>query len=121
MSEGSKLGLVEAKLGIIPGAGGTQRIARLVGAARAKELIFTARRLSANDARELGLVEYAVDAGGAFAKAMELAQEIQTQAPLSLRLAKVAVNRGSEVDLATGMAIEQACYAQVGDIPLILG
>lgn len=81
--------------------------------AKAKELIFTGRRLSAEAAESIGLVDYAVDAGNAEAKSLELAREILPNGPVAIRMAKQAVDRGSEVDVATGMAIEEACYAQV--------
>jgi methylglutaconyl-CoA hydratase len=109
----ARLGLPETSLAIIPGAGGTQRLPRLIGKARAKELIFTGRRLSAGEAERLGLVEYGVGAGLALEKARALAREILPNGPIALRMAKQAVNRGVEVDRETGMAIEQACYAQV--------
>jgi methylglutaconyl-CoA hydratase len=109
----AKLGLVETGLAIIPGAGGTQRLPRLIGKARAKELIFTARKLDAARAMELGLVEYVEPAGKAMDRALEIAREILPNGPIALRMAKQAVNRGVEVDRESGMAIEQACYAQV--------
>ena len=106
-------GLPEVGLGIIPGAGGTQRLSRLIGAARAKELIFTARRLSAPTAESYGLLTRLVAAGGAYDAALDLAREIVPRGPVAVRMAKEAVDRGSQVDLATGLAIERACYAQV--------
>ncbi len=109
----AKLGLVETGLAIIPGAGGTQRLPRLIGKARAKELIFTARKLSAAQALDLGLVEYVEPAGAALDRALALAREILPNGPIAVRLAKQAVNRGVEVDRDSGMALEQACYAQV--------
>lgn len=113
----AKMGLVETKLGIIPGAGGTQRLPRLVGPSVAKELIFSARVLDGAQAAALGLVSRDVAQNqlgdAAFLSALELAREIRTQAPVALRMAKMAIDRGAEVDLATGMAFEQACYAQV--------
>jgi methylglutaconyl-CoA hydratase len=109
----AKLGLVETGLAIIPGAGGTQRLPRLIGKARAKELIFTARKLSAAQALDLGLVEYVEPAGAALDRALALAREILPNGPIAVRMAKQAVNRGIEVDRDSGMALEQACYAQV--------
>jgi methylglutaconyl-CoA hydratase len=107
------LGLPETGLAIIPGAGGTQRLTRAVGVTKAKELIFTARRLRAGEALEAGLVEYVVDAGRAEARAEELACEILPNGPVAVRVAKEAIMSGSEVDLASGMAIERAAYAQI--------
>eukprot|EP01138_Halocafeteria_seosinensis_P006653 gb/GECG01006801.1/.p1 GENE.gb/GECG01006801.1/~~gb/GECG01006801.1/.p1 ORF type:complete len:326 (+),score=48.40 gb/GECG01006801.1/:1-978(+) len=107
------LGLPETSLAIIPGAGGTQRLPRLIGSARAKELIFTARRLSADQAKDYGVVEYSVDAGSAYDKALELAKEITPNGPVALRMAKEAISRGMQTDVATGMEIEKNCYAQI--------
>jgi methylglutaconyl-CoA hydratase len=108
------LGLPETGLAIIPGAGGTQRLPRLIGAARAKELIFTGRRLTAAVAAgEYGLVEKVVPPGGAFDAACGLAREILPRGPVAVRAAKQAVDAGMGVDLATGLAIEAACYGHV--------
>ncbi|OCT97972.1 hypothetical protein XELAEV_18010200mg [Xenopus laevis] len=113
----AKMGLVETKLAIIPGAGGTQRLPRAVGVALAKELIFSARVLDGNEAKSLGLVSHVVEqneAGdAAFKRAVALAREFTPQGPIALRMAKLAINQGIEVDLATGLAIEEACYAQI--------
>jgi methylglutaconyl-CoA hydratase len=110
---GAKMGLVETALAIIPGAGGTQRLPRLIGASRAKELIFTSRRIGAEEAGRLGLVDRVVDAGNALESALDLAREILPNGPIALRMAKRAVNGGMELDLASGLALEQACYAEV--------
>ncbi len=109
----AKLGLVETALAIIPGAGGTQRLPRLIGLSRAKELIFTARRIGAEEAGRLGLVDRLAAAGEALPQALLLAREILPNGPVALRLAKQALNRGAELHLASGLAFEQACYAQV--------
>ena len=109
----AKMGLVETALAIIPGAGGTQRLPRLIGLSRAKELIFTARRIGAEEASRLGLVDRLVAAGEALPDALALARDILPNGPLALRLAKQAVNRGLELNLVSGLAFEQACYAQV--------
>ncbi|XP_055622144.1 methylglutaconyl-CoA hydratase, mitochondrial [Toxorhynchites rutilus septentrionalis] len=112
-----KLGLVETKLGIIPGAGGTQRLPRILNPAVAKELIFTARQITGEEAKSLGIANYAVQQNklgdAAFQKALELAGEIVPNGPVGVRMAKKAIDRGLQVDLATGCAIEEACYAQV--------
>jgi methylglutaconyl-CoA hydratase len=109
----ARMGMVETALAIIPGAGGTQRLPRLIGVSRAKELIFTARRISAVEAGSLGLVDRVVPAGEALETALALAREILPNGPLALRLAKQAVNRGIALNLGSGLALEQACYAQV--------
>lgn len=113
----ARLGLVETRLAIIPGAGGTQRLPRLLGAALAKELIFTARVFDGTEAQRLGVCNHAVaqsaDGEAAYRRAVELAQEILPNGPVGVRMAKQAIDRGVEVDLGTGYAIEEACYAQV--------
>lgn len=109
----ARMGLVETSLAIIPGAGGTQRLPRLIGASRAKELIFTARRIGAEEAGRIGLVDRVVPAGQALDSALALAREILPNGPVALRMAKEAVNRGLDLDLLSGLALEQACYAQV--------
>ncbi|XP_055925702.1 methylglutaconyl-CoA hydratase, mitochondrial-like [Argiope bruennichi] len=112
----AKMGLVETKLAIIPGGGGTQRLARIVGPAIAKELIFTARIIDGNQAFKIGLANHVVeqnsDGDSAFKKALELAEEIKSQGPIAVRLAKLAIDRGLDVDLRSGLAFEQAYYAQ---------
>ncbi|XP_070366002.1 enoyl-CoA hydratase domain-containing protein 2, mitochondrial isoform X7 [Equus asinus] len=111
------MGLIETTRGLLPGAGGTQRLPRCLGVALAKELIFTGRRLSGTQAQVLGLVNHAVaqneEGNAAYHRARALAQEILPQAPIAVRLSKVAIDRGMEVDIASGMAIEGICYAQL--------
>ncbi|EAZ86229.1 enoyl-CoA hydratase [Lysinibacillus fusiformis] len=106
-----KLGLTETSLGIIPGAGGTQRLPRLIGLGKAKELIYTARRLNAEEAKNYGIVEYVHKAHEIMERAQQLALEMAKNAPLSLVQAKVAMNQGVEVDLATGLKIESLAYS----------
>ncbi|MED3662330.1 enoyl-CoA hydratase [Ureibacillus sp. FSL K6-8385] len=109
----AKMGLTEVSLGIIPGAGGTQRLPRLIGVGKAKELIFTARRISANEALEINLVNAVYDKEQLLEKATELALEIAKNAPLSLIQAKVAINKGIETDLTTGLKIEELAYNEL--------
>jgi methylglutaconyl-CoA hydratase len=111
--EDALFGLTETSLAIIPGAGGTQRLSRAVGVHRAKELIFTARRLSASQANEYGLLTSLVAPGKAYDDAVRLAREIAANGPVAVRAAKTAIDRGSEVDINSGLAIESACYAHV--------
>ncbi|XP_040326199.1 enoyl-CoA hydratase domain-containing protein 2, mitochondrial isoform X1 [Herpailurus yagouaroundi] len=110
------MGLIETTRGLLPGAGGTQRLPRCLGVALAKELIFTGRRLSGAQAQALGLVNHTVsqneEGNAAYHRARALAQEILPQAPIAVRLGKVAIDRGMDVDIASGMAIEGICYAQ---------
>lgn len=111
------MGLRETKLGILPGAGGTQRLPRLVGPSLAKELIFTGRTLTGLDAFRLGLVNHYVaqnnQGDAAFQRSMALAREILPNGPIGVKMAKVAINHGLELDLKAGLAIEESCYAQV--------
>lgn len=109
-SSTAHMGLTETGLAIIPGAGGTQRLARLVGIAIAKELIFTARRIDAKTALGYGLVNEVTDHGQALARSLELAQSICANGPVAVRQAKFAIDRGIDVDLATGLRIEEAAY-----------
>jgi methylglutaconyl-CoA hydratase len=109
-SETAKMGLTETSLGIIPGAGGTQRLPRLVGKGRAKELIFTARRIDAWEAREIGLVEHVASSHSLLEKAQEIASQIVRNGPIAVAQAKFAIDKGYDVDLATGLAIEQNAY-----------
>lgn len=104
------LGQPEILLGIIPGAGGTQRLSRLVGPARAKDLIFTGRFVKADEALAIGLVDRVVD-GDVYAEAVEWARQFTGAAAYALRAAKDAVDRGLEVDLETGLEIERQQFA----------
>ncbi|MCM3788041.1 enoyl-CoA hydratase [Domibacillus indicus] len=109
-SETAKFGLTETSLGIIPGAGGTQRLPRLVGKGRAKELIFTARRVDAREAREIGLIEYVTPADSLLDKALSIANQIVLNAPIAIAQAKFSIDKGMNVDLSTGLSIEQHAY-----------
>ncbi|CAI8925459.1 putative 2,3-dehydroadipyl-CoA hydratase [Brevibacillus sp. IT-7CA2] len=107
----AKMGLTEVSLGIIPGAGGTQRLSRLIGPSKAKELILTARRIQAQEAYQIGFVNaVAKDTEELRELAMGLADEILANAPLAVYQAKSAIDRGSSVDLQTGLDIETMCY-----------
>lgn len=116
-SDDAKMGLVETRLAIIPGGGGTQRLARAIGPAKAKELIFAARVFTGKEAAEMGVVNHSVeqnsDGDAAYQRALKLGQEILPQGPVALRAAKFAINRGSEVDIASGLSFEEAGYSQV--------
>jgi methylglutaconyl-CoA hydratase len=113
----TKMGLVETKLAIMPGAGGTQRLPRLINPSVAKELIFTGRIFNGEDALKMGIVNYCVEQNdsfdAAYQKALKLAQEIIPNGPIGIKMSKRSINKGSEVDLSTGYAIEEACYAQL--------
>ena len=109
-AEGAQLGLPEVRLGIIPGAGGTQRLSRLCGVAVAKQLILTGRRVDAQTARQLGLVGAIVPAGELLAAAHALASEIAGAGPLAVAQAKRAIDEGYGRPLAEGLAVERAAY-----------
>jgi methylglutaconyl-CoA hydratase len=109
----AEVGLTETRLGIIPGAGGTQRLPRLTGVAVAKELILTGRRIGAARARELGIVSEVVPAAELPAAAARLAAEVAACGPLALAQAKLAIDGGLDLPLAAGLALEQACYEVV--------
>jgi len=104
--EGAQLGLPEAKLGLMPGAGGTQTLTRLIGRPLAKELMWTGRRVSAAEALACRLVNHVTPKGQALAKAREILAEIGKNAPLSVMLIKQAVDRGVDMSLADGLATE---------------
>jgi enoyl-CoA hydratase/carnithine racemase len=109
--DNARLGQPEIKLGIIPGAGGTQRLPRLVGPARAKELVFTGRFVGAEEALAIGLVDRVVAPDDVYEQAMVLARELAAGPALALRAAKEAIDRGLEVDLETGLDIERVQFA----------
>lgn len=109
-SETATFALTETSLGIIPGAGGTQRLPRLIGKGRAKELIFTARRIDAKEARDMGVVEYVTPPESLLDKALEIAGQIVRNAPIAVAQAKFAIDKGFDADLSTGLAIEQNAY-----------
>ncbi|KAF7985253.1 hypothetical protein HWV62_7922 [Athelia sp. TMB] len=107
----TKIGLPETSLGIIPGAGGTQRAARLIGLSKAKDLIYTARMLTAAEALELGLLDYvSEERDTAYDRALSLAGQIAKNAPLALRAAKLAISRASDLPLEPGLDFERASY-----------
>jgi enoyl-CoA hydratase/carnithine racemase len=110
-AEDAKLGQPEIKLGIIPGAGGTQRLSRLVGPARAKDLILSGRTVDATEALRIGLVDQVVPAGQVFDAAVALVRQYTSGPALALRAAKLAVDRGLEMDLASGLAWESQLFA----------
>ncbi|KAI4315214.1 hypothetical protein L6164_028047 [Bauhinia variegata] len=111
--EDALMGLPETGLAIIPGAGGTQRLPRLVGKAIAKDIIFTGRKINGRDALSIGLVNYCVPAGEAHSKALAIARDITQKGPVALRMAKVAINEGLEIPQTSGLALEEECYEQV--------
>ncbi|MFC7534424.1 enoyl-CoA hydratase/isomerase family protein [Actinoplanes sp. GCM10030250] len=111
VAEDAKLGQPEIKLGIIPGAGGTQRLARLVGPARAKDLIFSGRMVDSEEALRIGLADRVAPAAEVYATAVELVRAYTTGPALALRAAKQAIDGGLSVDLANGLALESHLFA----------
>jgi enoyl-CoA hydratase len=110
-SENARMGLPETSLGILPGYGGTQRLSRLVGRARALELVLTAEKgLTAAEAERIGLVSRVVPAGGALAAARDLAGRIGANGPVACRYALEAIRRGAEVPLAEGQLLEATLF-----------
>ncbi|MFN8147402.1 MAG: enoyl-CoA hydratase-related protein [Candidatus Nanopelagicales bacterium] len=109
--DNAKLGQPEILLGIIPGAGGTQRLTRLVGPSRAKELIFTGRFVDADEALRIGLVDRVVAPDDVYSAAFDLARQLANGPAYALRAAKEAIDRGLEVDLESGLEIERVQFA----------
>lgn len=110
VSERATMGLTETSLAIIPGAGGTQRLPRIVGKAKAKELIFTAHRVNADEALAIGLANKVVPHPSLLEEAHAMAQAIAANGPVAIRAAKRAIDRGLEMDLASGLVFESTCY-----------
>jgi enoyl-CoA hydratase len=110
-SESARFGQPEINLGIIPGFGGTQRLARLVGVARAKELIYTGDMIDAKTALDIGLVNKVVPPDNLMAEARATAQKMLSKSSVALALAKKAVNGGLESNLATGLDLEGECFS----------
>ncbi len=105
----SKFGQPETNLGIIPGAGGTQRLPRLVGIGKAKELIFTGRIIDAEEACSIGLVNKVTEDNreALMAEAETMARQIMAKGPMAIMMSKIAINTGSETDMNTGLMIER--------------
>lgn len=109
-SEKAAFGLPEVGLAIIPGGGGTQLLPRVIGRNKAKELIFTGRRISAREACQLGLANHVVPHEQLMEKTMEILREITRNGPIALQQAKRSINLGVELELKTALALEAECY-----------
>jgi enoyl-CoA hydratase/carnithine racemase len=109
-SDDAVFGLTEVSLGIIPGGGGTQNLPRMIGRNRAKELIFSARRIKADEALELGLVNHVVPRAELLPKATAIADEILKNSPFAVRQAKWAVDRGADLPFEDGIQREHEAY-----------
>jgi enoyl-CoA hydratase/carnithine racemase len=107
MGEGAKAGQPEILLGIIPGAGGTQRLPRLIGPAKAKDLVFSGRSVGAEEALRIGLADRVVPDGEVYETAKQIAGRYAGAAPLALRAAKQAIDEGLERDLDAGLEVER--------------
>jgi enoyl-CoA hydratase len=110
-SDKAKFGQTEINIGIIPGGGGTQRLQRLIGACRAKELIFTGDIIRAEEADRIGLVNRVVPLEELMPTAKEMAKKIATKSAAALKLAKTAINRGMQTDLESGLKYEYELYS----------
>ncbi len=109
-STNASMGLTETRLAIIPGAGGTQRLPRLVGKGKAKELIFTGRRVDAEEALSIGLVNKVCEPEELMNECLAMADMIKETGPIAVEQAKYAINYGLETDLNTGLALESNAY-----------
>lgn len=112
-ADDARLGQPEILLGIIPGAGGTQRLPRLIGVSRAKDLVLTGRQIDAQEALAMGLVNSVVPAASVLDAAQELAARLARGPALALRAAKEAVDRGMDVDLDSGLDIERIRFSSL--------
>jgi enoyl-CoA hydratase/carnithine racemase len=113
LGAGAKIGQPEILLGIIPGAGGTQRLARLVGPARAKDLVFTGRHVAAEEALEIGLADAVVPDDEVYATAVAMARKFAAGPPLALAAAKRAIDEGLDLPLAEGLGLETQLFADL--------
>ncbi|WP_326555058.1 enoyl-CoA hydratase/isomerase family protein [Micromonospora sp. NBC_01813] len=111
VAEDAKLGQPEIKLGVIPGAGGTQRLARLVGPARAKDIILSGRMVDAGEAQRIGLADLVVPADQVYAAALDLVRPFVGGPAQAVKAAKLAIDGGLEMDLASGLAWESQLFA----------
>ena len=113
-SEGARFGLPEIKIGAFPGGGGTQRLPRLIGAAKAKEMIFTGDPISADQALSLGLVVKVVPKDKLTEEAKGLAAKLAILPRLAMEASKRVINKGLEMDLASGLELEARCFGTLG-------
>lgn len=109
-STNAKLGLPEVNLGIFPGFGGTQRLARLIGRNRAKEMIYSAALISADEALQLGIVNKVCETANLLAEVVKTLQNILTKGPVAIQLAKKVINEGTDLSLESGLALEQRTF-----------
>jgi enoyl-CoA hydratase len=105
-SDDAKFGQTELNVGILPGCGGTQRLSRIVGLSKAKELIFTGKVISAQEAEKIGLINQIVPKSELLTETLKMAESIAAKSPIVLKVAKAVVNRGFEGDLTSGLQAE---------------
>jgi 3-hydroxypropionyl-coenzyme A dehydratase len=105
-SDNARMGQPEVTIGIPPGWGGTQRLMRLVGIAKAKELVYTGKMIKADEAKEIGLVNNVVPLESLMDEVMSMAKTIASNATLAVRMSKIAINKGRNADLDTGLGVE---------------
>lgn len=111
VADNAKVGVPEIQLGVIPGGGGTQRLTRLVGPAKAKGMVFTGRHVAADEALGLGIADVVVPAAEVYTTAKEMAERYSSGPAIALRAAKQAIDDGLEVDLDTGLRLESGLFA----------
>ena len=112
-ADDARLGQPEMLLGLIPGAGGTQRLPRLIGVSRAKELIFSGRFVDAQEALSIGLVDVVVPSAEVLARAMQWAGQLAAGPRIAMQAAKRVIDRGLEVDLESGLELERAAFSSL--------
>ena len=112
-SDKARMGQTEINIGLIPGWGGTQRLARLVGKARAKELVYTGKIIDANTAFQLGLLNKVVPAEELNKAVKEFAQELAGKAPVAIKVAKAVIDKGADIDIESALALEREGFGVV--------
>lgn len=112
-SRNARFGQPEVTLGVIPGAGGTQRLPRLIPIGKAKKMLYTGEHITADEAERIGLVDMVVEPGNELEEAMKLAARIVNNAPVAIRFAKKAVNRGLQMALADGLMMEATLFGEL--------
>lgn len=113
-SENAKMGQTEINIGLIPGWGGTQRLTRLVGMTKAKELVFTGRIIDAKTAEQIGIVNMVVPADKFRETVSQFAKDLASKAPVALKVAKALINKGSDIALESALALEREGFGVVG-------
>jgi enoyl-CoA hydratase len=113
-SENAKMGQTEINIGLIPGWGGTQRLTRLVGIGKAKEMVYTGKIIDARTAEQIGILNMVVPADKFRETVRQFAQELASKAPVAVRVAKALINRGSDIGLQSALALEREGFGVVG-------